>query len=73
MQTTVRASLLAGNLMLKTNKTQNGLGKTQRSVILQKIIPLALSLEWWSNSDSDESFAPAIAFQMKSWIEYFSI
>ena len=35
MQTfTVRATLLVRNFILETSKTQNSLGKTQRSVIL---------------------------------------
>ena len=33
------------NLILETSKAQNSLGKTQRSVILQNIIPLAISLK----------------------------
>ena len=61
------------HLILETSKAQNSLEKTQRSVILQEIIPLVISLKYWSNSNSEKSFARAIAFQMKSCIEYVSL
>ena len=40
---TVRASFLVRSLMQESSKAQNSLGKTQRSVILWKIIPLVRS------------------------------
>ena len=70
---TVRISFLVKHLILETSKAQNSLEKTERSVILQEIIPLVISLKQWSNSNSEKSFAPAIAFQMTSCIEYVSL
>ena len=42
---TVRMSFLVKHLILETSKAQNSLEKTQRSVILQEIIPLVISLK----------------------------